>query len=228
MSLSQQKQLRPCVKQGSIFKVVPVYATKAYGGSGRAAPLTLSSALNEAEDHPQFPSVLHAGKKPPEASGSHSRSVRFGRHMNALVLPDIELLNVNCAGYNLVTTLTELSWLPKLNLHESQGIYPKPSSTFRVDTRTERRMNTTNTAIRRDRALNVPGSGRDQSSTCSGFHTEDLTSCEDPLASFGKRTTESSCALLTSRWFFSLCSLLSSFPPFSVSHSVLIFSLRHN
>jgi len=166
-----------------------------------------ASALNKAEDQPQFPSVLHARKEPPEASGYHSRSGRFGRHMNDLVLPKIELLNLDCAAYSLVTTLTELSWLPKLNLYESQRIYPKPSSIFRVDTRTERRMNMTNRAIRRDRTLNVPGSGRDQSSTCSAFHTEDLTSCEDPLASSGKRTTESSCALLTSRWFFSLCSL---------------------
>jgi hypothetical protein len=187
-----------------------------------------ASALNEAEDQHQFQSVLHAGKEPPEASGSHIRSVSFRRHMNALVLPEIELLNLNCAAYSLVTTLTELSWLPKLNLYESQRIYPKPSSIFRVDTRTEKRMNTTNIAIRRDRALNVPGSGRDQSSTCSAFHTEDLTSCEDPLASSGKRTTQSSCALLTSRWFFSVCSVLSFFPPLSVSHLVLIFSLKHN
>jgi len=127
--------------------------------------------------------------------------------MNDLVLPKIELLNLDCAVYSLVTTLTELSWLPKLNLYESQRIYQKPSSIFRVDIRTEKRMNTTNRAIRRDRTLNVPGSGRDQSSTCSAFHTEDLTSCEDPLASSGKRTTESSCVLLTSWWFFSLCSL---------------------
>jgi hypothetical protein len=187
-----------------------------------------ASAPNEAEDQPQFPSVLHAGKEPPETSWSHSRSVRFGRHMNVLVLPELELLNLGCAAYSLLTTLTELSWLPKLNLYESQRIYPKPWSVFRVDTRTERRMNTTNTAIRKDRALNVPESGRDQSSTCSTFHTEDLKSCEDPLASSGKRTTESSCALLTSRWFFSLCSLLSSFPPLSVSHLVLISTLKHN
>jgi hypothetical protein len=95
-----------------------------------------ASALNEAEDQSQFPSILHARKEPPEARGSQSWSGRFGRHMNALVLPEIELLNLDCTAYSLVTTLTEISWHPKLNLYESQRIYPKPSSIFRVDTQT--------------------------------------------------------------------------------------------
>jgi len=42
--------------------------------------------------------------------------------MNALVLPEIELLNLDCVAYSLVTSLTELSWLLKLNLYESQRI----------------------------------------------------------------------------------------------------------
>jgi len=53
---------------------------------------------------------------------AHGRSGRFGRHMNVLVLLEIELLNLDCAAYSLVTTLTELSWLLKLNLYGSQKV----------------------------------------------------------------------------------------------------------